>query len=140
MNKEFIYELFVDSEKLETFGDFVFLHPDEISQTDASMVWSSMMFDDGRHLINGCSRSGNVDYYLKSSKPCDLEPFDLDVIEVYCFFCEDCDGDSDCQYCDEDNFVEIDFERYSAETKPSERNQDTLWAFRKPFGFEYKYN
>jgi hypothetical protein len=140
MNKEYIFELFTDCEKLEVFGNFEFLETEAIPYIDSSFVWSSAFFDDGRHIINGVSESLAVDFYLKSSEPCNLEPFQLDVIEVYCFFCDDCDGDSDCKYCDDENLVEIDFERYSAQTKPSDRNPDTLWAFRKPYGFEYNYN
>lgn len=121
-----------------TYGAFEFLAEDEVANTDASLVWSSCSFDDGGHIINGYSKSSAVDWYLKSSKPWDLEPFDIDVIEVCCFECTDCEGESDCSTCDEDNMVEIDFDLYLSSTTSSERNPETLWGFRKPFGFDYE--
>jgi hypothetical protein len=120
------------------YGAFEFLAEDEVAQTDSSLVWSSCSFDDGEHIINGHSESSAVECYLKSFKPWDLERFDIDVIQVYYFECTGCDGESECSKCDEDNMVEMDFDLYLASTPIPERNPDTLWEFRKPYGFDYE--
>ena len=120
------------------YGAYEFLTEDEVAQTDASLVWSSCSFDDGVHIINGYSKSSAVDWYLKSTKPWDLDPFGIDVIEVYYFECTDCEGESDCSKCDEDNMTEIDFDSYLASTPIPERNAETLWESRKPYGFDYE--
>jgi len=46
-------------------------------------------------------------------------------------------GESDRDVCDEDSMVEIDFDRYVGSTPVSNWNADTLWAARKPYGFDY---
>ena len=125
---------------IESYGSFEYLDEDDVAQTDSTLVWSSCSFDDGGHIINGYSQSSAVDYYLKSSKPCQLEPFEEDVIEIYLFECTDCDGESDCDVCDEASMVEIDFDRYLSSTQVSDRNPDTVWAARRPYGFDYDNN
>ena len=122
---------------IENYGSFEYLDEDDVAQTDSTFVWSSCSFDDGGHIINGYSQSSAVDFYLKSSNPCELEPFKEDVIEIYLFECTDCDGESDCDACDEDSMVEIDFDRYLASTPASDRNAGSLWAARRPYGFDY---
>jgi hypothetical protein len=122
---------------IQTYGSFEYLEEDDVAQTDSKLIWSSCSFDDGGHIINGYSQSSAVDFYWKSSKPCELEPFKEDVIEIYLFECTDCDGESDCDVCDEDSMVEIDFDRYVGSTPVSNWNADTLWAARKPYGFDY---
>lgn len=138
LDKEHIWSLYIDYEKLiNTHGPFEYLHPDKIPQTDPNLVWSSAF--EG-HIINGYSQSSAVDWYLLSAKPFDAEPFSIDVIEVYLFECPDCEDESNCDYCSEENMTEIDFDRYQAATGTSERNPNSLWEFRKPFGFDHEYN
>jgi len=135
LDKEHIWSLYIEYEKLiNTYGPFDYLHPDKIPQTDPSLIWSSAF--EG-HIINGKSESSAVDWYLVSAKPFESEQFSIDVIEVFLFECPECDDSDNCEFCNEDNMVEIDFDCYQDATSELMRDADSLWRFRKPFGFDY---
>ncbi len=124
---------------IPSFEPFVLVADEEVEQTDPKLVWSSATFDDGSHLINGFSSSSAVDFYLKAGKKWEGEPFEIDVIEVYFLECDRCEGegDEDC-FCEGNAMLEIDFTRYLASTSAENRSPESLWAFRKPYGFEYQ--
>jgi hypothetical protein len=126
---------------IPSFEPFVQVTDEEVQQTDPKLVWSVATFDDGSHLINGFSESSAVDLYLKAAKRWEGEPFEIDAIEVYFLECDICEGegDEDC-FCEGSAMLEIDFARYLASTSPENRNPESLWAFRKPYGFEYHEN
>lgn len=140
MDQEETFRLFAIYETVAaTYGPFSFLDEEDISDTPPNLIWTSAEVDDGGHLINGLLRGSAVDWHLVASVACDLEPMAIDIHEVYVFSCSECEDSSACGFCDEDLMVEIDFERYAAATSSPERNVETLWAFRKPLGFDYSY-
>jgi hypothetical protein len=139
MEPDFAFQLFRQYEELQaTYGPFTFLDDDEIDKTPANLIWSSLEVDDGGHIASGQLKGNAVDWYLRASVPNDLKPMEVDVLEVLVFYCPDCDYNG-CDFCDEDFMVEIDFERYAASVLSPDRTIESLWAFRKPLGFEYTY-
>jgi hypothetical protein len=122
------FELFKNYEKIYIdYGPFTLLDLSEVADIDINRVWSSASVDDGIHLINGFHQGSAVDLYLKSVRPCNLQPFQLDVFEVIAFECPYCESASDCTSCEGEAWVEIDFEKYVTSTAPGDRNAETLW-------------
>jgi hypothetical protein len=138
--KDHVFELYKKSQKVDdAFGPFEYLDDDTIVDVPANLIWSMAEFDDGIHFINGQSQSSAVMSFFQSSTPWEGKAFEIDVFLTVYLDCEDCDGDPECKFCDEEsNMIQIGFERFTEATSPSKRNANSLWESRLAFGTTYE--
>lgn len=118
---------------LDAYGPFEDIAESEIEFVDPKLIWSSAEVDDGVHLINGRNLGPAVDFYLKASKPFSEEAFAIDVFEVCFLDCEDCNEDSECERCEDEMMVCINFNDSLDSQNEGQVLGQELWESRKSF-------
>lgn len=138
MNESHVFGFFQEyASVIERFGPFEYIDDSELGSVKESFVWSQAEVDDGIHLINGLQQGPAVDHHLRGSQQCNEASFTLDVFEVYVFECEECEEDGECEICEGEQMLEIDFARFLSNHGAANANEAILWQQRRPLGSDY---